>query len=554
VVEKMSAFFRRLAKISDASVAYKMGIGYAAVLVLLICVGVLGLISLKKVNIVTSQLANEWMPATRLSLEISDNVANFRIGQLQHLLATTDEEKAGWEQDMEAQMASIEKNYKALEPFIDEENEKKLMKDFDEHWSGYLGAHVQFVSMSRQDRKDEAREVLGGDAEKHYRAIGTVLEKLNAHNVEGGAAAALHSGEMFSSSSKVTIFVVAFAIALSIGIAFLISRSIVGPVGRAVRGLHEISQKVAGASEQIASASKQTLEGTSEQASALQETAASVQELTQMVGRNAENAQRSSELSNLSHQKATDGRDVVEELIQAVKDVSESNRQTMTQIEDSNKRVAEISQVINGIGDKTKIINDIVFQTKLLSFNASVEAARAGEHGRGFSVVAEEVGNLARMSGTAAQEIRALLEESTQKVQGIVNETKSKVATLAKQSSSKVDAALEIAARCGAVLEDIVTNVGEVNNRVQEISTASREQSAGIQGIASATQQLDEVTHKAAASAGESAQAAEELAKQADGMYSMVNAVSQAIFGTDGSSVQVQKIDHGDSLEEQRAA
>ena len=72
--------------------------------------------------------------------------------------------------------------------------------------------------------------------------------------------------------------------------------------------------------------------------------------------------------------------------------------------------------LISEIGNKTKVINDIVFQTKLLSFNASVEAARAGEHGKGFSVVAEEVGNLAHMSGNSAKEITQLLESSINRV------------------------------------------------------------------------------------------------------------------------------------------
>jgi methyl-accepting chemotaxis protein len=77
----------------------------------------------------------------------------------------------------------------------------------------------------------------------------------------------------------------------------------------------------------------------------------------------------------------------------------------MNQINYSNEQMSEIVKVIQEIETKTKVINDIVFQTKLLSFNASVEAARAGEQGKGFAVVAEEVGNLAQMSGNAAKEI-----------------------------------------------------------------------------------------------------------------------------------------------------
>lgn len=77
----------------------------------------------------------------------------------------------------------------------------------------------------------------------------------------------------------------------------------------------------------------------------------------------------------------------------------------------SNKKITEITKVISEVAAKTQVINEIVFKTKLLSFNASVEAARAGDQGRGFSVVAEEVGNLAKMSGDAAKEISNITEE-----------------------------------------------------------------------------------------------------------------------------------------------
>lgn len=99
-------------------------------------------------------------------------------------------------------------------------------------------------------------------------------------------------------------------------------------------------------------------------------------------------------------------------MIHSITEISESNDRIMSQVADGNRKISEIVQVISEIGNKTKVINDIVFQTKLLSFNASVEAARAGEHGKGFAVVAEEVGNLAQMSGNAAKEISDMLNGS----------------------------------------------------------------------------------------------------------------------------------------------
>lgn len=124
-------------------------------------------------------------------------------------------------------------------------------------------------------------------------------------------------------------------------------------------------------------------------------------------------------------------------MITAIEDIHKSNQNMMMSVEKSNANIEEIIQVIHEISNKTKVINEIVFQTKLLSFNASVEAARAGEQGKGFSVVAEEIGSLAAMSGNAAQEISAMLTESTTKVEKIVNTTKSEVGALMIEGKRK---------------------------------------------------------------------------------------------------------------------
>ena len=115
-----------------------------------------------------------------------------------------------------------------------------------------------------------------------------------------------------------------------------------------------------------------------------------------MVKRNEENAEGSKIISDQGMQSSEAGRKAMTSMMEAIHEIDESNKDILKTVEDSNNNISEISNSIRQIGEKTKVINDIVFQTKLLSFNASVEAARAGEQGKGFAVVAEEVGNLAR--------------------------------------------------------------------------------------------------------------------------------------------------------------
>src|SRR5690606_36951178 len=118
-------------------------------------------------------------------------------------------------------------------------------------------------------------------------------------------------------------------------------------------------------------------------------------------------------------------------LANEVKQVSETANESMTKLEmsikeilHSNEKIEQLVKVIGNIGEKTKVMDEIVFQTKLLSFNASVEAERAGEHGRGFAVVAQEVGNLAQMSGKSAQEIAEIVKSSIQEAEAITTENK----------------------------------------------------------------------------------------------------------------------------------
>src|SRR5690606_3309812 len=134
------------------------------------------------------------------------------------------------------------------------------------------------------------------------------------------------------------------------------------------------------------------------QTESVEKTAEAVHQIEQMANSTSINAMESKTISNKTKTVAHEGLEAMKKLIEAFGKIKESNNLMFSQIENYNQQLSEIVNSIQEIESKTQIINDIVFQTKLLSFNASVESARAGEHGKGFAVVAEEVGNLASMS------------------------------------------------------------------------------------------------------------------------------------------------------------
>ena len=319
--------------------------------------------------------------------------------------------------------------------------------------------------------------------------------------------------------------------ALAFGLGFLVTSNITGTFDNVATRLRAEADKVEAIATQVNGASQNLSSASVEQAASLQETASAIEEMNAMVKKSSENANKSTEVANTSHEVATRGQQSVNQMMHAIEDIDKSNASIMHQVEQSNLEFSEIVKVISEIGNKTKVINDIVFQTKLLSFNASVEAARAGEHGKGFAVVAEEVGNLAQMSGNAAKEISDMLNSSIKRVESIVQETKIKVERLIQEGKEKVHSGTIVAKQCGDILDEVVRNVSEVNQMVGEISTAAQEQSLGISEITKAMNQMDQSTHENATTSQETAAASDQLKIQSHKLLNSIIAFEDIVHG-----------------------
>jgi methyl-accepting chemotaxis protein len=318
---------------------------------------------------------------------------------------------------------------------------------------------------------------------------------------------------LYAHSRNILLFVSLASIIGCCLMAFFVLRATSRAIQAVITDLSEGAIQVSAASQQIAASSEEISQAATEQAASLEETAASIEEMNSMVAKNSENASSASQTSHASQQAVGQGQEVVRKMAQAMESINRSS-----------EGMAATVAVIEQIDKETKVINEIVNKTELLSFNASVEAARAGEHGKGFAVVAEEVGNLARMSGVAAEKIAGLLEESKRKVQQMVQETKTNVATGTQTTQE-----------CGQVFLEIVENVNKVSNMASEIATASQEQSRGCAEITKAMSQLDQMTQQNTAVSEECASSAEELSAQAESLKNSVSMLVQAVNGGEQS-------------------
>jgi methyl-accepting chemotaxis protein len=255
-----------------------------------------------------------------------------------------------------------------------------------------------------------------------------------------------------------------------------------------VSGIRTGAAAIADASSEIEAGNQDLSVRTEQTASNLQQTASAMEQMTRNVQQTASSAQQASDLARRANESAHRGGDVFNGVVA-----------NMTEIADASKRIGEITGVIDGIA----------FQTNILALNAAVEAARAGEQGRGFAVVASEVRTLAQRSAQAAREIKQLIALSAEKVEG---------------GSRQVSDA-------GAAMAEIVNNVQHVARIIDEITTATGEQSGGLSSVNDSVARLDEMTQQNSALVEQSAAAAGSLLQQAQGLVQSV-----AVFRVRGAS------------------
>jgi methyl-accepting chemotaxis protein len=437
--------------------------------------------------------------------------------------------------------------YKTLDNWreIAPESNKKKMDKMKEIVAKWIDNDAKVEKLVFDGKTESAADLSFGVSRGLSGELEEIVGGIINFNKKLMEESSIEAERSYISSRNIMIAVSVISVLIGCIIAYFVLKAMTGMINKIIASLSENSSQVSSSAQQIASSSEQLSQSTVEQASSLEETASSIEEMNSTIRMSAENARKSKQISDGSHESVVKGKQVVQSMIQTIGEIDSGNQVFVEEIKVSNQKIAEIINMISEIGNKTKIINDIVFQTKLLSFNASVEAARAGEHGKGFAVVAEEVGNLAQMSGNAAKDISVMLEDSTQKVGMIVNEAREKLEKMAQEGRGRISEGTKIAQQCGSVLDEIVTSVANVAQITDSIASACQEQAQGIQEINKAVAQLDQTTQQNASASEQTASSAEELSSQADSLNGIVKLLSVTIRGGTHEGTSLETLHSG---------
>jgi len=506
---------------ANLKIGARLGLGFAAVLALLVIMLAMGLGGMSRIGSRTQDIVSDKNVKMAAANDMVDNVRNITLALTTMIVVPSTPQV----EEQLAKVGDARKKYgkakEVLASKIATDKEKELLANVEAALKEGAEKNNRVIQLRKDGEIQDATEALLKDAGPVQAKALAALDALIDYEARQVENSGKEVDAVYSSSQTMLITLGTLAVLIGAAVAWFITRSITAPINEAVevaetvasgdlssqidasRGdetgrllkalksmndalLNVVSQVRTGtdaittASGEIAAGNLDLSSRTEQQASSLEETASSMEELTSTVKQNADNARQANTLAVSASEVASKGGDIVAQVVS-----------TMGTINDSSRKIVDIISVIDGIA----------FQTNILALNAAVEAARAGEQGRGFAVVATEVRNLAQRSAAAAKEIKELISASV----------------------ANVEEGSRLVNNAGQTMGDIVDSIQRVTDIMGEITSASQEQTLGIEQINAAISQMDEVTQQNAALVEEAAAASQSMQEQAGNLVSVVS-------------------------------
>ncbi len=523
-------------------------------LIIIISVSVMSIYAvttLDKINDQSTVIEQVWLPSVDYSNSINAMAANFRIKELQHVIATDEETMTKYEEEADAIQKELDDKIVSYEQIVASEEDKATLGLIKEYWNSYREIHPQIIELSRQLKTQEAMSLLNGDSKKARDLLQEQIKLMVEHS-KNGANKASSDGDVMYKKSYTTLLTVSITMALfMLSAAIYILYSILTPIGKLKIALNDLAQRGGDLTQKINIKSKDEIGELAESTNSfienirlilkeVNESASMVDEAGEKVGGyltdlnsyvedtsavveelaagTEETAASAQEVNASSHEiqdainsvamKSQEGSIEVKKISERAEKLKESAAISQKQANEiynltKNKMEEALkkSEVVSQISVLSEGILQISSQTNLLALNAAIEAARAGEAGKGFAVVADEIRKLAEDSRSTVTEIQNLtfavmasvqdLSDSSNEIMNFMDTTVKKdyesLKNTGEQYSFDADFVNDLITDFSATSEELAASIDAVITAINEVSTTVNEGASGNQMIAEKT-------------------------------------------------------------------
>ncbi|WP_223538993.1 methyl-accepting chemotaxis protein [Pseudomonas sp. BF-R-12] len=530
------------------NIAPRAALGFALIAVLVALLGIFALGQMSSIRESEVAVEKQWLPSIRGGDEIRELMLRIRTISLRMALDQDPKNIPTYRSQMDTRDKELSEKIAAYDKLVDTAEGQALYDQFKTTFAAYRAGIAQSFTLAEQGRRDELTKLLLIDMKTVVDGSGKQLNDLAELFAKQVAVESQKSAAYYETSRSIVSLFIALAALATVGLAMLLTRSIVRPLNEALsaaesvaqgdltrpiathgndevsrllkalatmqQNLRETLQAISGSATQLATAADElnavtldSTQGLQQQNNEIEQAATAVNEMTSAVEEVARNAVSTSDATRQSSESAHLGQERVSETASAISALAND-------VQHTGELVQSLANQSQDIGKVLDVIRAIAEQTNLLALNAAIEAARAGESGRGFAVVADEVRALAHRTQQSTQEIE-------QMVQGMRNGSSLALDSM-NASASRAAETLVMAKRAGDALQTITASVHEIHERNLVIASAAEEQAQVAREVDRNLVNIRDLSVRSATGADQTSASSHELSKLANALQGMV--------------------------------